>query len=364
MFSKNNIIFQLVLALALLSSCSDNPVDTNNTGTTGGTTTGTTTEGTSDLTSAINSIGGVPGINSIAISKDNEIIVEEYFNGATSEPSFDFDVRSVTKSITSLLTGIAIEKGYLTGVDQKISEFISPLVDSLDSRFGDITIEQLLTMRAGFEWHEIAEPSEYPLWVNSENQLDYILSKQFINNPGSIFDYSDGAAHLMSIVLSQATGMSTLVFADRNLFYPLSIYDRQWREDRQNFHYGGVGLAISVMHMIKIGQLVLGKGVYNGRRVVSEEWINRSTSVQTTTNNFIPFGSNYGYYWWIDNVDGHKIFYANGYGGQFIYIVEDLNLIIAVKRDYRNEPNNAGTHWLTIMNLLVNNITTALEAGE
>jgi len=304
-------------------------------------------------------ISQVPSIRSMVISHEFETIAEQYYNNTTSGPDSILDVRSVTKSISSALIGIALDMGYLTSVDQKLSEFITPLTDSLDQQKGDITIKQLLTMTAGFEWFEIAEPSEFGNFIYAPNQLEYVLNKPMIHTPGTVFDYSDGAAHLVSIVISQATGMSASEFADEYLFKPMGIDHRFWYEDNQGHNYGGAGICIGPVDMIKFGELYLNHGKYNGVQVISETWIVESTSINISTNNIVPFLTNYGYYWWIGHEKNYDFYCAMGYGGQFIIVVPELELVMAATCDFRGLGSQAGQNWNRIINILLDNVLDA-----
>jgi CubicO group peptidase (beta-lactamase class C family) len=168
----------------------------------------------------------------------------------------------------------------------------------------------------------------------------------------------------MSVVLAEKTGMSTLQFARENLLVPLDIGERNWLDDNRGYNYGGVGLTMTPLDMIKIGELMLNHGLYNGRRIVPENWCNESTTAQTTTNNSIPYGPSYGYYWWVGSNNGHNFYFANGYGGQFIVVVEELNLVVTAHRDFRSDWRNADNHWYTVLNTIVTEIIPAFASGE
>ena len=346
----------LLIAALFCSSCSKDDSIINPPGTE------TSKYDTTKIAEAYQLISRVQGIRSLVISFESNIIYEEYYNNTGPEPDSILDVRSVTKSILSTLVGIAFDKGYLDSLDQPINQFIAPLVDSLNPEMGAITIRQLLTMTAGFDWHEIVEPSEFPQFAYAPDQLLYVLDKPFINTPGTTFDYSDGAAHLMSVVLSEATGMSAAEFARINLFEPMGLEERFWYEDNRGYNYGGVGLCIGPHDMIKIGEMILQKGEYNGARIVSENWINDATSVHISTNNILPYLTDYGYYWWKGNRYGYNFSMANGYGGQFILVVPDLKLVAVTTCEFRGLSNISGQNWSTIINVIMNNVMPAFSS--
>jgi len=314
------------------------------------------------LADAYKSIETIEKIRSLVVARNGVIVSEEYYNGTGSQPDSVLDVRSVTKSISSTLIGIAIDKNFIKNADQTLEELIGT-VEGFDSEFNKITLHNLLTMTAGFEWHEIAEPSEFPDFISSKDQLDYIFSKSLTSTPGSVFDYSDGAAHLVSVVLEEATGLSSYKFAKQYLFEPLGISGfRLWYEDNRGYNYGGVGLCIGPHDMIKIGELYLKKGLYENNRIVSEEWITNSTSSKISTNNTLPYFPDYGYYWWLGEYEGKKYHCAIGYGGQFIFVVPVYDLVITATCDFRSTSTEAASNnWTTIITAIMTEILPAVR---
>jgi len=313
------------------------------------------------LQDAYKSISNVTGIRSLVISYKHEIIYEEYYNNTNSGPDSIIDIRSATKSILSALIGIAIDKGFINSVDQTLSEFISPLVDSLDPQKGQITIHQLLTMTSGQEWSEIPGPSEFPDFIYAPDQFLYALNKPLINTPGTVFNYSDGSAHLLSVILTQATGMTASQFANKYLFEPLGIGNRFWYEDKQGYNYGGVGLCVGPYDMIKFGNLFLNKGKYKGVQIVSENWVDKAITNYISTGNVLPYLTNYGYYWWVGTRKGFSFYTAMGYGGQYIFVVPDLNLVVVSTCNFTGIGGSvqAGENWKNITDIIMNNILEA-----
>ena len=302
----------------------------------------------------------IDGMRSLLLERNEVLVSEEYFNGVG--PDDVYDVRSVTKSFTSALIGIAIEKGFIQSVDETIADYFTNVeVDSLPERKGNITIRQLLTMTCGMEWHELGGYSEFSQWVNSPDQINYIIAKPFTSVPGTHFNYSDGAAHLTSVILEEAVGMGTVDFANQYLFNPLGLGEKTWWADNRGYNYGGVGLCVTPRDMIKFGRLYLNHGVYNGQQIIPVSWVNESTQTHISTNNVVPYGSSYGYYWWIANERGHYIFYATGYGGQFIFCVPDLNLVTVATCNWQNTGVHADEHWYAIIQMFMNNILPAVN---
>jgi len=313
----------------------------------------------SQLAEAYALAGQIDGMKSLLVERNGIIVAEYYFNG--DDPEDLHDVRSVTKSFSSALIGIAIEKGYIESVDNSLADYLGSVIENLDEERGAITIRQLLTMSCGLEWSEIGDYSEFNAWVTSPDQINYILAKPFVTTPGTHFNYSDGAAHLISVVLEEASGMSAQEFSYEYLFKPLEIEPRPWLSDNRGYNYGGVGLFVSPRDMIKLGRLYLEKGKYKGEDVIPAEWISTSTQNHIYTNNAVPYGPNYGYFWWVTEVQSHNAYFANGYGGQFIFNVPDLNLVVVATCNWRNTGGQADTHWYNIISIIVNNIIPAVH---
>lgn len=314
------------------------------------------------LAEAFTNAEEIDDLQGLVVARNNVIVAEVYFNDAGPEPDPNLHVMSVTKSISSTLIGIAIDKGFIESVNKTISDFLPDEVELTNPALGQVTIQNLLTMTCGHDWHEIGPTSEFSDFVNAPNQLDYIVNKPIINTPGTVFNYSDGAAHLISVILSIATGMDASDFANMYLFNPMGLGDRFWRNDKQFFTYGGVGLHIGNHDMIEIGNLYLNDGYYNEQQIVSPDWIDTVASFKISTNNLIPFLSDYGYFWWLGSAHGHEFFCANGYGGQFIFVVRELNLVVCSRSDYRGlSRDQAGENWYNILNIIINQILPAVR---
>ena len=313
------------------------------------------------LAQAFENASQIEDLQGLVVARNGEIVAEKYFNSAGPDPDPNLHVMSVTKSITATLVGIAIEKGFIESVDQEVSEFLPDESEMFNPALGQASIRNLLTMTCGHDWHEIGSPSEFMDFVNAPNQVEYVFQKPIINTPGTVFNYSDGGAHLVSVILTKATGMSTSEFANTFLFEPMGIGDKIWYTDKQDYNYGGVRLCIGNHDMIKIGFLYLNNGFYNKQQIVSSAWIDTVTSFKISTNNIIPFLSDYGYFWWLGNAHDYDFFCANGYGGQFIFVVRDLDLVVSSRTSYRVSESKAGENWYNVLNIIVNQILPAVN---
>jgi CubicO group peptidase (beta-lactamase class C family) len=313
------------------------------------------------LTRAFADAGDISDLQGLAVARNGVIVAEKYFNNATAEPDSILHVMSVTKSITSTLIGISIEEGFIESVDQTVSDFLGEEVDTVNPDLGKVTIHQLLTMTCGQDWHELGGDSEFGAFVNAPDQLNYIMGKPIVSIPGSVFNYSDGGAHLSSVLLARATGMETSEFANEYLFKPMGLSEKAWYVDNRHLAYGGVGLLIGIHDMLKIGFMYLNDGYYNGRQIVPADWIETATSFKVSSNNEIPQLKDYGYYWWLDSAHGYNFICANGYGGQFIFVVDELNLVVCSRTNYRYlDRTEAGQNWYNVIDIIINQVLPAV----
>jgi CubicO group peptidase (beta-lactamase class C family) len=293
----------------------------------------------------------IDGMKWLLLARNGALVAEEYFNG--QGPDSTHDVRSVTKSVNSALIGIAIREGYIGSVQETLADYFDGVTDTLDPELGATSIEDLLTMRAGHDWHEIPGPSEFPDWVSAPDQIRYILDKPLVHAPGEHFNYSDGSAHLISVILSEATGTSALEFAEQYLFASLGIGSRRWLVDNRGHSYGGVALYLTARDMLSFGALYLDGGSAGGQQILPADWVATSTSTHVDTDNAIPYGSGYAYYWWTGQSRGRDFYFANGYGGQFIFVVPAANLVVVAACEWHHMGDAAPTHWYEIITLIV-----------
>lgn len=262
-------------------------------------------------------------IRSFLLQQNGELLIEEYRGSMRAEKTVN--IKSASKSIISLLVGIAIDQGHLQGVDQQIDEFFPNYFKAHpDAVKESITIQDLLTMRAGLA---STSRANYGRWVISDNWVDYILSRPLVEKPGGEMVYSTGSSHLLSVILTRASGMSTREFAVKYLFGPLKISIGGWDRDPQGFYMGGNNLALSPSSLLKIGAMVQNSGVYQGRKIVSRDWLAESMQIYTRSH-FNPYDC--GYLWWQRELKGHTVQFAWGNGGQYIIMIPSLKTVMVV----------------------------------
>ena len=263
---------------------------------------------------------GLPRLRSLLVSVGGELIEEHYFNGAAAHRSAN--LKSASKTIIAILVGIAIDRGYLAGVDQPIVDFFPDELADAEAAKRSITVGDLLSMRAGLE---TTSNRNYGRWVRSRHWVRHALSRPLVDRPGGRMIYSTGSTHLLSAILTRATGMSTLEFGRRYLARLLGITLPSWTRDPQGVYLGGNEMGLTPRAMLAVGNLFRRGGTGAGRQVISREWI-RASTVPRTRSRFS--GRQYGYGWWMRTLAGHRTYYAWGYGGQFIFVIPDLDAVI------------------------------------
>ena len=294
-------------------------------------------------------------ISSILITQQGGLVTEHYFG--TMNALRGHNIKSASKSVLSILVGIAIEKGYLEGVEQQIGEFFPEYFNnSSDSEKASITIEDLLTMRSGLA---STSRANYGRWVSSSNWIQYALDRPLQGTPGQDRIYSTGNTHLLAVILQRATGLNTLQFANKYLFGPMDIQITGWDRDPQGYYLGGNNMAMRPRDMVKIGQLMMNLGQYNGEQLVSEEWIIQSVEPVTGRRG----QNNYGYLWFRRMADNYHMVYAFGNGGQYILMLPELESVITITtrngsgqptRNYRRE----------LFNIIDRDIVPLIEASH
>ena len=297
----------------------------------------------SAINSVHNTIDSYP-INAEVIVKDG-VIVDEYYKDGYDQNSV-FTLQSTSKSVTSALIGIAIDKGYIPSVNEPISTYFPQILDSGSEYKSQITVWNLLTHTTGLNASDTANWNE---WLASDNWVDYVLERPATSRPGTVFSYFTGNTHLLSAILQQATGMTALDFGKQYLFEPLDMDSVQCSTDPQGISDGGNGFAMNVYDMAKLGELYLKNGNWNGEQIISEQWVKDSTTLQFDRSSG---SADYGYQWWVRTFgeNNHPAYFAQGHYGQYIFVVPDLNLVVAITSHYEG---STSVYW-QIMNNIVN----------
>lgn len=271
-----------------------------------------------------------PNVNSYLIARNGQLVFESYYNGQKKDD--EVMVYSITKSVTSALIGIAIKENLIKSTDQKIMEFFPEYyVKNNDKEKMDITIKHALTMTAGLT----SSDDDYNNYIGSRDWFAYTIGSKLISSPGEKFEYNTGLAHLLSGIISKTSGMSTKDFANKYLFNPIGVNIKRWDTDPLGYNGGGSFLYIRPIDMLKFGILYLNNGNFEGKQIIPEDYVKESVKPLVSTDN----NTKYGYLWWISNKNNiakdktYMTINANGYGGQKITIVPELDIVVVITSD-------------------------------
>jgi CubicO group peptidase (beta-lactamase class C family) len=306
------------------------------------------------LAAAVAHAATLPRLRTLLVARHGEVQVERRFRGpALDAPA---NVKSVSKSVLSALVGLALADGYLEGVDQPAAPFFERyLAGDPDPRKRAITLANLLTMQSGLER---TSGAFYGAWVTSPNWVRYAVTRPMIAEPGGPRLYSTGNSHLLSAILTQATGRSTWAYARERLAEPLGIELPRWPADPQGIFFGGNEMRISPRAMLRFGELYRNGGRLDGRQIVPEAWVRASLTPHAGARR----GDGYGYGWFLSEVRGFPMFYAWGYGGQFIFIIPDLEMTVVTTSD--PDVAREGEHLRAVRALLRDGLVPAAVTGR
>lgn len=310
-------------------------------------------EFTDQFTKEIND--SIPSLGSFIVSQNDKVIYEQYFHGAKKETIFS--IKSVTKSIVSVLAGIAKDKNILPNLNTPVlkilpeynisrSSFknISNIEGKVlhDSIRNTLTLKNLLTMQGGFDWIENSKISMAMSF--SGDPVKFVLDLPFEEYPGTVFNYNSGETHLFGAALAKIVKTNLKQFATENLFKPLKINIPRWDTDSMNRNIAGSEMFMKPEDMMKFGLMILNNGKLGGRQIVSPKWIQESTAEHAKLDSWdvMPEANGYGYYWWRRKTNGHQAFVATGYGGQLICVIPDLKMVI-VTTCFLNDKNKGRT---------------------
>jgi CubicO group peptidase (beta-lactamase class C family) len=270
-------------------------------------------------------------VDSVVVVRHGYMVVDATVH--PFEPGSRHIIYSCTKSVISALVGISIDKGYIEGVDQPILDFFPErAAANLDANKEAMTLEHVLTMATGLK----CEDSYLYRWrglnqmEQSEDWVQFMLDLPMAEQPGTRFEYCNGASFLLSAIVQETTGMNALAFANEHLFGPLGIIDVEWSSNPQGISIGWSDLHLTPHDMAKIGHLYLNEGWWDGEQVVSAEWVKASTREHISAT----LEDGYGYQWWIDDAAlGGGFYMALGYAGQFIFVIPDIDMVAVFVSD-------------------------------
>lgn len=292
-------------------------------------------------------------IHSILLLKNGSLVYEEYFSGEDENMGqslglveFDentlHDLRSVSKSVTSILLGAAIDRGFIPSVDSKVVDLLPGYRESAASHNLNLTLRHLVTMSAGLEWNEdipYTDPrnSELQL-VAAKDPVAFMLGLASTTMPGEKFLYNGGLTVLLGAIIEKRVGMPLESWAKQVLFEPLGITDYFWHKHDSGLLWTASGLRLPPRSMAKIGLLMLNQGNWKGQQIVSRQWVAESLSPQVKAHGGF---AGYGYQWWIFNYgwneESHNIPIAMGNGGERIFVLAELDTVVVITAGNYND---------------------------
>jgi CubicO group peptidase (beta-lactamase class C family) len=272
----------------------------------------------------------------LVVIKDNKLVVEEYFNTYWRETIHD--IRSAGKSVTSLLLGIAIDKGLIKDTEQSIYNFFPSPKFTQPEKDGrpDIKIKHLLAMSSGLSADDNDEnsPGSSINWLMRDNWVNFAISLPMLFTPGQKYVYNDVCPMLVGAIIEEVSGKRLSDFAKENLFSPLDIREYHWYT-APNGRTGPMGnLYLSALDFAKIGQLLIDKGQWQGKKIISSSWITETYKTRFDISKDDPFAKSYGYFWFATtkkiNEKKYDCIYASGNGGNLLFIVPSENLVVSL----------------------------------
>ena len=295
------------------------------------------------LQEAISTAAEIYNFRSMLVVKNGKLVTEEYFT--RKDDPRPHHVQSITKSITSLLIGIAIDKGLIKSEKEVIKPFFPEYFSKPhDERKQNIKIEQLLTMTSRLNFADSPsystyentrhwqEPGSWKAYWYSDNYYDRALNVDLVETDDEIaMIYNTPACNLLTTVLKKSANMTSKEFADKYLFGPLGIKNYFWVHDSDYNYVGGHTIFIRPRDLARIGQMILDGGKYQGRQIVSEVWLEKSFASFVPDNLTTDDGEtvfDYGYLWWLGEYKDYKYQFGWGWGGQFLFMVPEINTLV------------------------------------
>lgn len=287
------------------------------------------------LSRGVERIGELGGVRSVLVVRNGRIVAEASYAGQDLNRR-PHELKSASKSLLSALVGIALDRGWLGGLDSPVGELLPEYATDLPEAKRRITLADLLSMQAGLA---STSREHYGAWVSSEDWTAAALARPLETEPGTEYTYSSGNSHLVSAILTEATGRSTLELAREVLLEPVGMEIHAWQRSPEGYYFGGNNLRMAPRDLARLGQLYLQEGRWNGRQVVPAEWVRHST--RRHAEGWPERYGAYGRFWWLPREDPWDSFAAIGFGGQFLYVVPELRMLVVMTSTLEGK----GTAW-------------------
>jgi len=263
-------------------------------------------------------------IHSVLVIRHGYLVTEVYFPPYTRE--IKHPVYSITKSVTSIMTGMAIQDGHIKSIQQNVLDFFPEIATGTKEEYlKDMTLEHLLTMSAGFNTGTLPDFAGKDASFDAAENI--LSNHSILSRPGETFYYDSGLPHVLSTIIQKTSGLTLEEYAQLHLFNPMGITDFIWESDPQGITNGSTGLSLRPQDMAKLGYLFLHNGQWDEKQIVPAKWVRASTTKHMETKGLMDAAEDdgYGYYWWIDAFGGYS---AHGWGGQYVFVLPKLDMIV------------------------------------
>jgi CubicO group peptidase (beta-lactamase class C family) len=276
------------------------------------------------LGTGLTRLGANGSLFSALVIRHGRLVAERYYHGSGARRSNN--VHSASKSILQALVHIAIAQGYLGGLDDPVAGYLPEYFSNASPEARRITLRDMLTMKSGLDWTEDSTEGQVE---KASNWVRAILHRPLVATPGTTFNYSTGNTHVVSAVLARATHMSLCRFAHEYLFGPMGVTAEHWGRDPQGVFSGGYNLYLTPREMAKFGLLYLHGGEWGGRRLVPPGAVRAAQTRTTQVDRAFAYSEG----WWMQTISGRSVYFAWGYGGQFICILPSLDIVLVTSEN-------------------------------
>lgn len=303
-------------------------------------------------------------VDGLLIIKNGYLIAEEYYNGY--DETMPHNIKSVSKSFLSAITGIALQQGYMDSLEEKVLNYFPEYIyPGMDPRKYDITIRHLMTMRMGIRGEADNNYAVYWEFYNSDNWIKKTIEDTLIDNPGAKMHYNTFQTHLLSAIITKATQRTTLDYATNVLFNPMKIDIDSWERGPQGYYFGGNSMHFTPREMAVLGYLYLNNGKINGSQIIPADWVDLTLSPSTDLPHPNEWGEfknyNYAYLWWLGQIGGYDMYMGYGYGGQFVVVFPSLNLIVVSTARNEVDPDTSTIQEWEIFDIIADFIIPSIN---
>ncbi|WP_406358373.1 serine hydrolase domain-containing protein [Streptomyces sp. NBC_00658] len=300
------------------------------------------------LRAGLTKLGNNASSFSALVIRHDRLVAERYYHGSGAQRSNN--VHSVSKSILQALVHIAVAKGYIGSLDDPVADYLPEYFGNASPEKKKITIRHMLTMRSGLDWAEDSTESQVE---KASNWVQTILGRPLVSVPGTTYNYSTGNTHVVSAVLQKATRMSTCQFAHQYLFEPMGITAEHWGRDPQSIFSGGYNVYLTPREMAKFGLLYLHDGKWAGQPLVPTSAVRAAQAQTTQVDDTFAYSEG----WWMHTISRRAMYFAWGYGGQFVYVIPSADIVLVTSENTSDNSNEEISARAFIRNYLLPSIT-------